>query len=59
VLLKKAETSYDNTSCISNKSFINHSKREVTDSMSNNCKTDMWTGITNICRRRSQNATSL
>jgi len=28
-------------------SFINHSNCEVTDSMSFNCKNDMWTGITN------------
>jgi len=26
---------------------------EVTDSMSTNCKTDIWTEITNICRLRT------
>ena len=62
LLLKKAESSYDNTSYKSNLSFINHSNCEVTDFMSTNSKNDMWTEITNICRLRSQNcknATSL
>jgi len=35
--------------------FINHSNCEITDSMSTNCKNDMWTEITNICRLGSQN----
>jgi len=39
----------------SNWSFINHSFREVTDSMSTNCKNDMWTEITNPCRLKNQN----
>jgi len=32
---------------------INHSNCEVTHSMSTNCKNDMWTEITNICRLRT------
>jgi len=36
-------------------SVINHSNCEVTDSMSFNCKNDMWTKITNPCRFRSHN----
>jgi len=35
--------------------FINHSTCEVTDSMSTNCKNDMWTEITNPFGFRSQN----
>jgi len=34
-------------------SFINHSNCKVTDSISFNCKNDMWTEITNPCRFRS------
>jgi len=43
-------------------SFINHSNCEVTDSMSFNCKHDMWSKISSPCRFRSHNcynATSL
>jgi len=36
-------------------SFINHSNCEVTDSISTNCKNDIWTEITNISRLGSQN----
>jgi len=39
--------------------FMNHTNCEVTDSMPTNCKNDMWTEITNICRLRSQNAASV
>jgi len=35
--------------------FINHSNCEVTDFMSFNCKTGIWTEITNPCRFRSHN----
>jgi len=52
-LWKKAETSYDNMTYKGNGSFINHSNYKVTDSMPTNCKDDMWTEITNICRVRS------
>jgi len=39
---------------------IMHSNCEVTDSVSNNCKNDLWTETTNIWRLRShcQNAAS-
>jgi len=57
-LLKKAETSYDNTSNRI-KNFMNHTNCEVPDAMPTNCKNDMWTEITNICRLRSQNAASV
>jgi len=43
----------------SNLRFINHSDCEVTDSMSTNCKNDVWTKITNLCRLKSQNSTTL
>jgi len=36
-------------------SVINHSNCEVTDSMSFNCKNDIWTEITNPHRFRSHN----
>jgi len=32
-----------------------HSFCEVTDSVSTDCKNDMWTKIINSCRLRSQN----
>jgi len=37
-MIKKAETSYNNTSYKSNESFINHSNCEVIHSMPTNCK---------------------
>jgi len=35
--------------------YINHNFCEITDSVSSNCKNDMWTEITNPCRLRNQN----
>jgi len=53
ILSKKAETSYNNASYKSNKSFINRRNCEVIDSMSTYCKNDMWTEITYSCRLRT------
>jgi len=33
---------------------MNHTNCEFSDSMLTNCKNDMWTEITNICRLKSE-----
>jgi len=38
---------------------MNHSNCVVADSMPTNCKNDMWTEITSMCRLRHQNAASV
>jgi len=38
---------------------MNHTNCEVPDSLPTNCKSGMWTEITNICWLRSQNVASV